>query len=110
MDADPHVRLQAIDLLGGECPQAEGPSPELAALVGELSARPREWHAPAHAIVSLARRDPAAAAQVLPRFVEHPTWQVRMYAARAAGVLGARACSSRSERSHDNVREAAWPA
>jgi len=108
MDADPHVRLQAIDLLGGECPQAEGPSPELASLVGELSARPREWHAPAHAIVSLARREPAAAAQVLPRFVEHPTWQVRMYAARAAGVLERTSVLvALGADPHDNVREAA---
>jgi cyclophilin family peptidyl-prolyl cis-trans isomerase/HEAT repeat protein len=106
-DTDPHVKLQAIDLLGGECPVAEGAS-ELTVLAGELSPRPREWHAPAHAIVSLARRDPAAAAKALPRFVEHPVWQVRMYAARAAGVLGMTdVLVGLGSDPHDNVREAA---
>ena len=44
---------------------------------------------PAHALVSLARLSPDDARKALPRFVQHPTWQVRMYAARAAGVLAA---------------------
>jgi len=107
-DTDPHVKLQAIDLLGGECPGADDPVSELTVLIGELSPRPREWHAPAHAIVSLARRDPAAATKALPRFVDHPIWQVRMYAARAAGVLGATDVLIRlGSDPHDNVREAA---
>jgi cyclophilin family peptidyl-prolyl cis-trans isomerase/HEAT repeat protein len=107
-DADPHVRLQAIDLLGGECPASEGPSPELAALVGTLSDRPREWHAPVHALVALARRDAAAANQALPGFVAHQTWQVRMYGARAAAVLGNTAALVKlGSDPHDNVREAA---
>jgi cyclophilin family peptidyl-prolyl cis-trans isomerase/HEAT repeat protein len=107
-DANPHVRLQAIDLLGAECPQAEGVSSDLTVLVGELSPRPREWHAPAHAIVSLARRDPAAATKALARFVEHPIWQVRMYTARAAAVLARTdVLVALGSDPHDNVREAA---
>lgn len=110
-DSNPHVMLQAIDLLGAECPAAEGPSTALSTYIGSISDRPREWHAPAHALVSLARRDPAAATSALPRFVAHPTWQVRMYAARAAGVLGATDVLVKlGADAHDNVREAALDA
>jgi cyclophilin family peptidyl-prolyl cis-trans isomerase/HEAT repeat protein len=107
-DADPHVHLQAIDLLGGECPPAEGASADLATLVSGLSTRPRDWHAPAHALVSLARRDPAAATRALPSFAAHAVWQVRMYAARAAGVLGMTdVLVTLGSDANDNVREAA---
>jgi cyclophilin family peptidyl-prolyl cis-trans isomerase/HEAT repeat protein len=109
-DADPHVRLQAIDQLGAGCPATDGPS-DLAAIVNTLSTQPRTWHAPAHALVSLARTQPAEARQALPRFVAHPTWQVRMYAARAAGVLGEVApLTTLMGDGADNVREAALTA
>lgn len=107
-DASAHVRLQAIDQLAAGCPSTESPSSDLTALVNSLSNTARTWHAPAHALVSLARIDAPAARQALPRFVQHPTWQVRMYAARAAGVLGATdALSALAADPHDNVREAA---
>lgn len=110
-DADPHVRLQAIDQLGAGCPAADGPSPELSALVESLSMQPRLWHAPAHAVVSLARTQPDDARKALPRFIEHPTWQVRMYAARAAAALGAVAALTTLMGDRvDNVREAALTA
>ena len=106
-DADTHVRLQAIDQLGAGCPAADGPA-DLGAIVNTLSAQPRSWHAPAHALVSLARTQPAEARQALPRFVEHPTWQVRMYAARAASVLGdLDSLTTLMADRVDNVREAA---
>lgn len=109
-DTDPHVRLQAIDQLGAGCPAAEGPS-ALAALAGALSAQPRTWHAPAHALVSLARTQPAEATKVLPAFAGHATWQVRMYAARAAGTLGETATlTALMGDAVDNVREAALAA
>src|SRR6185436_13652173 len=54
-DANTHVRLQAIDQLGAPCPAAESPADDLQVIVGTLNTRPREWHAPAHALVSLAR-------------------------------------------------------
>jgi cyclophilin family peptidyl-prolyl cis-trans isomerase/HEAT repeat protein len=109
-DSDPHVRLQAIDQLGAGCPAAEGPS-ALASIVSTLSAQPRTWHAPAHALVSLARTQPAEATAALPAFVTHATWQVRMYAARAVGVLGAAdTLVTLMGDANDNVREAALSA
>jgi cyclophilin family peptidyl-prolyl cis-trans isomerase/HEAT repeat protein len=107
-DPDSHVRLQAIDQLAAACPASESASADLAAIVATLDTRPRGWHAPAHALVSLARQQPEAARKALPPFVTHRTWQVRMYAARAAGVLGSIAeLMTLSTDSTDNVREAA---
>ncbi len=109
-DADTHVRVQAIDQLGAGCPATEGPS-DLASIANALSLQPRTWHAPAHAIVSLARTQPDEARKMLPRFVEHPTWQVRMYAARAASALGAvDTLTTLMGDRVDNVREAALTA
>jgi len=80
-------------------------------IVEGLSDRPREWHAPAHALVALARQDAARARTTLPRFATHPTWQVRMYAARAAGVLAAvDVLATLGADTHHNVREAALDA
>jgi cyclophilin family peptidyl-prolyl cis-trans isomerase/HEAT repeat protein len=110
-DADPHVRMQAIDQLGVGCPADQAPAAELSALVETLGAQPRMWHMPAHALASLARQSPDDARKALPRFVQHPTWQVRMYAARAAGVVGAvDALNTLGRDNHDNVREAALTA
>ncbi len=109
-DADTHVRVQAIDQLGAGCPATEGPS-DLASIANALSLQPRTWHTPAHAIVSLARTQPDEARKMLPRFVEHPTWQVRMYAARAASALGAvDTLTTLMGDRVDNVREAALTA
>ena len=52
-----------------------------------LPASSAAWHRAAHAMVSLARVAPADVRLLLPRFVGHSTWQVRMYAARAAGQM-----------------------
>jgi cyclophilin family peptidyl-prolyl cis-trans isomerase/HEAT repeat protein len=107
-DANAHVKLQAIDQLGQPCPAHESAVAELSALAGTLDRRPRTWHVPVHALVSLARRDPEAARKALPRFVDHPQWHVRMYAARAAGILGSVGDLTRlAADGHDNVREAA---
>jgi cyclophilin family peptidyl-prolyl cis-trans isomerase/HEAT repeat protein len=109
-DADAHVRTQAIDQLGAGCPATE-PVSELGALVSTLSTQPRAWHAPAHALVSLARTQPAEAAKALTAFVMHPIWQVRMYAARAASELGdADTLKWLMADPVDNVREAALSA
>ena len=106
-DADMHVRLQAIDQLASPCPAAESPAADLAAIADSLGTTPRAWHAPAHALVSLARIDAARARAALPKFVQHTTWQVRMYAARAAGALGGfDALDTLSTDPNDNVREA----
>ena len=110
-DPNMHVKLQAIDQLANACPAADSPAEELQAIVDSLSARPREWHAPAHAIVALARVRPESARQALKAFSTHPTWQVRMYAARAAGVLGsADVAAVLTTDPHHNVAEAALTA
>ncbi len=107
-DLNAHVKLQAIDQLGQPCPANESADAELSTLIATLDTRPRTWHVPAHALVSLARRDPEAARKALPRFVQHPTWQVRMYAARAAGILSnVDDLTALAADRHDNVREAA---
>jgi cyclophilin family peptidyl-prolyl cis-trans isomerase/HEAT repeat protein len=107
-DASPHVSLQAIDLLGNGCPGGGAAASTLQALTEVLTPQTTRWHAPAHALVSLARVAPADARTALPRLVGHGTWQVRMYAARAAGVLAAVETLDRLARdAHHNVREAA---
>lgn len=111
-DANMHVKLQAIDQLGAPCPTAESPVQALAAIAATVrEAGPRGWHAPAHAIVSLARVGPEAALPALAAFVDHPTWQVRMYAARALGVLGrVPRLTALAADPHHNVAEAALAA
>jgi cyclophilin family peptidyl-prolyl cis-trans isomerase/HEAT repeat protein len=110
-DPNAHVRLQAIDQLGSACPASENSANALLPIVQSLDTRPRAWHAPAHALVSLARQQPEAVRGVLSRFAQHPTWQVRMYAARAAGVLGAvDDLKTLAPDPNDNVREAALTA
>jgi cyclophilin family peptidyl-prolyl cis-trans isomerase len=110
-DSNPHVMLQAIDQLAAACPAAESPAADLSAIAESLGNTPRTWHAPAHAIVSLARVQPETATKLLPRFMAHPTWQVRMYAARAAGILGlGRELEVLWADAIDNVKEAALAA
>ena len=90
-DANAHVGLRAIDLLGAGCPASESPAALVARLAGQLGGAESGdagWHRAAHALVALARLEPGRAAALLPRFVDHPVWQVRMYGARAAGALG----------------------
>ncbi|MFN2447434.1 MAG: HEAT repeat domain-containing protein [Vicinamibacterales bacterium] len=106
-DASPHVRLLAIDLLGNGCVD-EAPTALLQALAEVVTSRPGEWHAPAHGLVALAQVAPAKARELMPRYTRHATWQVRMYAARAAGTLQAfDELSTLARDVHDNVREAA---
>ena len=76
-DASEHVVLLAIDSLGENC-AAETLRP----LLGSTS-----WRRSTRALVSLAKVDPPAAQRELPRFVAHPVWQARVYAARAAKIL-----------------------
>jgi cyclophilin family peptidyl-prolyl cis-trans isomerase len=63
---------------------------------------------PAHALVALAHLAPDQALSRLDRFVKDERWQVRMYAARAAGVAkAADVLTVLADDRHDNVREAA---
>jgi cyclophilin family peptidyl-prolyl cis-trans isomerase/HEAT repeat protein len=132
-DANAHVVLLAIDQLG-RCADAQqaaqrltafltsffDPSSSPAAASGTPGAarqtRPaaaaasqsKEWHRPAHALVALARVAPDAAAPFIARAASHEIWQVRMYAARAAGVLKDRVTLDKlAADADDNVRHAA---
>ncbi len=136
-DADEHVALLAIDMLGDGCasalselspensdaavaarlaevaeslpglpgpdPARDGVPPPLSA-AASLAAPSVRWHRPAHALMALANLDPAAAARLIPAFSGHPTWQVRMYAARAAAITGSSdSLEPLSEDPHPNV-------
>lgn len=110
-DANIHVRLQAIDQLGNACPASESPVAQLQAIVSTLGPQARIWHAPAHAIVALAKIQPEAARAAIAPFVAHQTWQVRMYAARALGVFGSAGdLNALVADKVDNVAEAALSA
>jgi cyclophilin family peptidyl-prolyl cis-trans isomerase len=107
-DRDTHVALLALDQLG-RC----GASPEAASrlerTVNDLSqiGSPRRWHRSAHALVALASAVPDRAAALLPQFAESRTWQLRLYAARAASVLKERRTLEKlADDEDDNVREA----
>jgi cyclophilin family peptidyl-prolyl cis-trans isomerase/HEAT repeat protein len=104
-DAHPYVSLAAIDALGEGCAAARE---RLMAVADRLPPQAGEWQKPARALVSLARVAREEAAARLARFGEHPVWQVRMYAARAATLLAdaARLIELAAD-PHDNVREAA---
>jgi cyclophilin family peptidyl-prolyl cis-trans isomerase len=114
-DANAHVALTAIDALAGSCEPAVAAVSRLSTLVRELptGARPRtdargSWHYGAHAAVSLAHLAPDSARGVMARLMAHPTWQVRMYAARAAGDLADTASlRALAQDPADNVRSAA---
>ncbi|MCH7825801.1 MAG: peptidylprolyl isomerase, partial [Acidobacteria bacterium] len=124
-DDDPHVALQAIDLLADGCrgvdvtdpgggdpavpdlllalavalpgrasnnevggPDFDGVNPPIGA-AASAAAPLVAWHAAAHALIALAGTDPDAAVQLISAHRLHPTWQLRMYAARAAATVGA---------------------
>ena len=88
-----HVRLAALDALGGPCPDRDTVVAVLRRIVGEGPDGPTarrssgvSWHARAHALLSLARIDAAAARDLLHADRRHPVWQVRMYVARGAAA------------------------
>jgi cyclophilin family peptidyl-prolyl cis-trans isomerase len=83
-DSSPGVALTALDLLGGSC---SGDSAAATRLQIASRTPALGWQGRAHALVSLARLAPARAAAFLPAASRDPTWEVRMYAARAAALL-----------------------
>ena len=94
-DRSTPVALEALDLLGSPCPDSLGAADMLGPIVDSLAASPRNrleslasWHRGAHAVVALAKIAPARAATVMSRLAADPTWQVRVYTARAAAILG----------------------
>ena len=103
------IVLAAIDALADACADDEAITARLAS---EVRTPPNSgrWHREAHALVALAKRAPDRAASAMPSFSRHLTWQVRMYAARAAAVLkDAETLSSLAYDADDNVRYAALP-
>ena len=137
-DPDPHVAIAALDVAARACVGntaavgpiaamasrlAPPPLPDVGRVTNETPTRGPEpttygvqfrgqrqptWHLPAHALVALAQLAPDQALQRLDKFVKDERWQVRMYAARAAGLArAADALTSLAEDKHDNVREAA---
>jgi len=114
-DANAHVALTAIDALVAPCEGKADVTTRLVRLVRELpraattrSGARGSWHGGAHAAVSLARVAPDTARVFLPRLASHPVWQVRMYAARAAGELADTATLGwLAHDRFDNVRDAA---
>jgi len=78
-NSDDHVALEAVDLLGSlRCD---------AALLTPLVVSERSWRIRAHALVSLAAVDPGRAREAIARMVVDPTWQVRVYVAKAARIV-----------------------
>ncbi len=111
-DASAHVVLLAIDQLGNGCAADAAAAVNALKETAERVSQERDgWHQPAHAIVALAKVRPEVARALLPRYVSHPVWQVRMYAAGAARALSATdELVKLGGDSHDNVREAALDA
>ena len=103
-DANPHVALLAIDLLGNGCP-AGGGSP-LNQIASADSGRARAHGIARHMpLVALAKSSPADARPLLARYAGHPIWQVRMYAAHAAGFVSD--VETLSRLGHDTHRQRA---
>ncbi len=107
-DEDPHIALLAIDRLG-DCGEDASAIEVLSGIVdGSWKLHVASWHAPAHALVSLAKVSAADAASRLDAFANDRVWQVRMYAARAATELQSTSVLRQlANDEHHNVREAA---
>lgn len=108
-DRDIQVVLTALDQLGA-CRASPEATVLLERTVNDLSTvvSPRGWHRGAHALVSLAAAAPDRAFSALPQFTGSTLWQVRVYAAKAAVLLGHRAALEKlALDGDDNVREAA---
>ncbi|TFH65682.1 MAG: hypothetical protein E4G90_05825, partial [Gemmatimonadales bacterium] len=103
-DRVPSVALQAIDLLSRCGRDAESE-------LRRMARRPfkdDDWHAPAHALVSLAGVSPLIADSVLSDFAGSLVWHARLYAARTAAATGNLAMLERlASDPNPNVREAA---
>ena len=109
-DESLHLALAAIDALADKCTSGEEGELLTVRLLSELRTPPDigSWHREAHALVAVAKRVPERAAMAMPAFRTHNVWQVRMYAARAAGALNDTLTLQKlAYDDNDNVREAA---
>jgi cyclophilin family peptidyl-prolyl cis-trans isomerase/HEAT repeat protein len=100
------VSLAAMDALGDSCKDDVSVTDRLT--VEARPPQPNDWHRESHALVSLAKRSPGRVfIPLLAGHVQHGTWQVRMYAARAAAITGEQSALERlAYDAADNVREA----
>ena len=109
------VRLHAADLLPSACAGNPALMAVLAAWLdsvpADLSRRERggvSWQAAAHALLALSRLRPASAGEHLAWFATSRSNHLRLYAARAAAVMGDATTLYTLGRDRDpNVREAA---
>jgi cyclophilin family peptidyl-prolyl cis-trans isomerase len=109
------VRLHAADVAGAPCASDSATVKILDQWIDlvpvNTSQRARgnvSWHAAAHAIVALAHIDPGDARRHLGALTTHRQWQLRMYAARAAGILSDTAhLRALARDANDNVKERA---
>jgi cyclophilin family peptidyl-prolyl cis-trans isomerase/HEAT repeat protein len=100
------VVLAALDALGDSCKDDLNVTDRL---TSEAKApATNEWHRASHALVALAKRAPGRAfIPLLGGHVQHQSWQVRMYAARAAAIANEASSLERLAYDEaDNVREA----
>jgi cyclophilin family peptidyl-prolyl cis-trans isomerase/HEAT repeat protein len=108
-DKNLHVALVTLDLLADQCTDDANVTNRLVS-IAKTPGMTGSWLREAHALVSLARRAPDRAALPLATFAFHTNWHVRMYAARAAAILGrADVLLDLADDPDDNVVEAALP-
>lgn len=108
-DVDMNAATVAIDQLSscGDHPEAVAYLSQAIADRADAEA-PRNWHRAAHALVALATADPARAAAATDSYASSRVWQLRVAAARAAGLLKQREILGRlAGDAEDNVVEAA---
>jgi cyclophilin family peptidyl-prolyl cis-trans isomerase/HEAT repeat protein len=101
------VALAAMDALGDRCRDDMNVTDRLT--VEARTPPPNDWWRESHALVALAKRAPGRVfIPLLGSHVQHVTWQVRMYAARAAAITdNVPALERLALDESDNVREAA---
>ena len=110
-----HVRLHAVDLIPPICAVDTALVATLRQWVDSLPADASHraaggvsWHAAAHALVALARIKRGATMPMIAQLAIHPQWEVRVYAARAAGEIADTArLRALATDADDNVKEAA---
>jgi cyclophilin family peptidyl-prolyl cis-trans isomerase/HEAT repeat protein len=105
-DSSTSVVLAALDALAESCKDDMNAVDRLT--VETRTPPEQEWHLASHALVGLARIGPRRVfIPLLGSHIQHPTWEVRMYAARAAALTDEVPALERlSSDREDNVREA----
>jgi peptidyl-prolyl cis-trans isomerase B (cyclophilin B) len=106
-DQSVHVVLGALDALGDVCRDDASITTRMASEARTPKPQGR-WQREMHAFVALTKRDRERAAISMLTFAMHTTWQVRMYAARAAAIVDDVPVLTRlASDPEDNVAEAA---